>query len=384
MKMDCYNSYVKIDLDLLKENMDSICAHTKSKVMLVVKANAYGHGAIQVAKHLEAQCDFFGVAALSEALELRRSGISKPILMLGYTPPAAFRDAVAHGIRPAIFHYEDALALSEEAQRQGVTAPFHFALDTGMSRIGFQPTEESARLCSEIAQLPGLQAEGLFSHFSNADDEQQDLTQVQLEKFESFANRLQELGVEIPLRHVENSAALTNFENHFDMVRAGLILYGMYPSEFVCKNHVPVKPILSWYSHVSHVKTLEAGRTVSYGATHTITKPSVVATVSAGYADGYRRHLSNKGSVLIRGQRAKILGRVCMDQFMVDVTDIPDVTVGDRVTLIGTDGGETITADEMADLVGTITYELTSCITRRVPKVYVQNGKTVCVTDDIK
>lgn len=381
--MDCYNSYVQIDLDALKENMDSICAHSNTKIMLVVKADAYGHGAVQVAKHLEERCAFFGVAALSEALELRQNGIKTPILILGHTPVAAFPKAVELGIRPAIYNYEDAVAFSKEACRQGITAPFHFAVDTGMSRIGFQVTKEAADLCQKIADLPNLKAEGLFTHFSNADDEDQIRTENQRLQYNEFVEMLRIRGVDIPIKHIENSAALVNFSDHYDMVRAGLILYGMYPSEYVCKNNVPVKPVLSWYSTVTHVKTLEKGRTISYGATYTVTEPTVAATVSVGYADGYRRHLSNKGVVLIRGHKARILGRVCMDQIVVDVTDIPGVVPGDKVTLIGTDGEHAVTADQMADLIGTISYEITSCITKRVPRVYIKDGKTCCIADYI-
>lgn len=379
--MDCFNSYAQIDLAALKENMKAIKAYTKTPVMAVIKANAYGHGAVEFARVLAEDVAFFGVATLSEALELRQSGVTKPILMLGHVPAAAYPQAVKYGIRPTISSYEDAAALSAEAVRQGVTAPFHFAVDTGMSRIGFQVTEAEADLCQTIAALPNLQAEGLFTHFSNADDEDQTRTETQKARYEAFYAMLQTRGVEILIRHIENSAALTNFTNHFDMVRAGIILYGLYPSDEVQKANVPIKPVLSWYSRVTHVKPLEEGRTVGYGATYTVTKPSVVATVSVGYADGYRRLLSNKGHVLIRGQIAPIVGRVCMDQIVVDVTDIPGVCSGDKVTLIGTDGENTVTADQMAQWADTISYEIFCGISRRVPRVYVEGGKTVSVKE---
>lgn len=381
--MEHNNNYARIDLDILKENMRKIRTYTNTPVLLVVKADAYGHGAVPVAKHLEEDCAFLGVAAMSEALELRRNGITKPILMLGHTPVSAYPLAVKLGIRPAIFQYEDALALSAEAQKQGVTAPFHFAVDTGLSRIGFQVTEQDADICQRIASLPNLKAEGLFSHFSNADDEDQARTLGQLEKYEQFCGMLKARGVEVPIRHVENSAALTNFETHYDMVRAGIVVYGMHASDKVQTAHVDVRPALSWHSHVTFVKPLEEGRVVSYGALYTIDRPSTVATVAVGYADGYRRHLLDKFHVLIHGQKAKVLGKICMDQIIVDVTDIPGVKPGDPVVLIGTDGEATITADQMAAAAGTINYDITCGLSRRVPRVYTQNGQIVQTVDHL-
>jgi alanine racemase len=379
--MDCFNSYAKINLDALKENITAIKTYTNTPVMAVIKADAYGHGAVEFAKVLESKVAFFGVATLAEALELRESGVRKPILMLGHTPAVLFPQVVKHGIRATISSYEDAAALSAEAVRQGVTAPFHFAVDTGMSRIGFQVTEADADLCKKIVLLPNLQVEGLFTHFSNADDDDQAKTEGQKALYEKFVEMLRLRGVNIPIRHTENSAALINFTDHCDMVRAGIILYGSYPSDEVQKANVPLKPVLSWYARVTHVKALEAGRTVGYGATYTVTKPCMVATVSVGYADGYRRLLSNKGHVLIRGKAAPILGRVCMDQIVVDVTDIPGVCSGDPVTLIGKDGDLEITADQMAQWADTISYEIFCGISRRVPRVYVENGETVSVKE---
>ena len=381
--MEHNNNYAQINLDVLKENMRKIREYTKTPVLLVVKADAYGHGAVPVAKHLQDDCAFFGVAAMSEALELRRNGITKPILMLGHTPVSAYAEAIRLGIRPAIFQYEDALAFSAEAQKQGVIAPFHFAVDTGLSRIGFQVTEQDAELCKQITRLPNVQAEGLFTHFSNADDEDQARTLGQLEKYERFCAMLKARGVEIPIRHVENSAALTNFEHHYDMVRAGIVVYGMHASDQVHGEHVNVRPALSWHSHVTFVKPLEPGRVISYGALYTVDRPSMVATVAVGYADGYRRHLLDKFHVLIRGQKAKVLGKICMDQIVVDVTDIPGVKAGDPVVLIGADGDQTITADQMAAAAGTINYDITCGLSRRVPRVYTQNGQIVQVVDHL-
>ena len=381
--MEHNNNYAQINLDILKQNMANVKDHVKVPVLLVVKADAYGHGAVQVAKLLEEDCAMLGVAAFSEAMELRRNGITKPILMLGHTPVSAFKEAIPLGIRPAIFQYEDAVALSEEAQKQGVEAPFHLAVDTGLSRIGFQVTEADADICQNIANLPGLKVEGLFSHFSNADDEDQTRTEGQLEKYEQFCQMLAHRGVKIPIRHIENSAALTNWDSHYDMVRAGIVIYGMHASHEVKEEHVNVHPALSWHSHVTLVKPLEKGRVVSYGALHTIDRPSVVATVAVGYADGYRRHLLHKFHVLVKGQKAKVLGKICMDQIIVDVTDIPGVKPGDPVTLIGTDGENTITATEMAEAAGTINYDITCGLSRRVPRVYTKNGKIVEIVDHL-
>lgn len=373
--MEHSNNYARIDLDILKENMRIIKQQAKTAVLLVVKADAYGHGAVRVAKHLRGDYAFLGVSSISEALELRNAGLDKPIIILGHTPVSAYHQCIRQGIRPAIFRYEDALELSRQAQKLQMRAPFHFAVDTGMSRIGFQATEEDADICGKIAALPGLEPEGLFSHFSCADHEDQSRTMEQKALFDSFCRMLEARGVHVKLRHVENSAAFVNFNTHYDMVRVGIVVYGMPPSHEVNMEKLPVKPVLSWHSHVTHVKPLEPGRVVSYGAKYTVDRPTVAATVPVGYADGYRRALYQNFYVLIRGQKAKILGVVCMDQMVVDVTDIPGVCPGDPVVLIGQDGDQVITADEMADALDTINYEITSALTHRVPRCYTQNGE---------
>ncbi len=371
------NTHVRIDLDAIRENLHAIREKAGVPVMAVVKADAYGHGAIQVARQIQEDCAFFGVSSMQEALELRQAGLSNPILILGYTPVSAFPYAVSQGIRPAIFRYEDALALSREAEKQDVTAPFHFAVDTGMSRIGFQATRENARLCAEIAKLPYLEAEGLFSHFATADCA--DLTQAkaQSELFDRFSQWLEEDGVTVPLRHMDNSAGLLNFQNHYNMVRSGIITYGMYPSSEVDPALLTLKPALSLYSRITHIKTLEAGRAISYGGTYVTQKPTRVATVPVGYADGYRRALSNRFHVLIRGKKAPILGRICMDQLMVDVTNIPEAAHNDPVVLIGRSGEEQITMEQIALAADTFNYEFVCGISRRVPRVYYREGKIV-------
>lgn len=379
--MDIYNAYAKIDLDAIADNYRAIEEKAGVPVMAIVKANAYGHGAIQVSRHLQNHCDFFGVATVPEALELRRNGITKPILILGHTPIAAFPMVVKEGIRPAIFRYEDAVALSREAQKQGINAPFHFSLDTGMSRVGFQATRESAEICAKIAALPNLIPEGLFSHFATADCADLSDAIAQAQRFDAFDVMLRELGVRIPLRHLNNSAGIMNFSNHYEMVRAGIILYGLYPSDEVDPEKLALRPAMSWYSHISHVKLLEAGRKISYGGTYVTQRSTLVATIPTGYADGYRRSLSNRFYVLIRGQRAPILGRVCMDQMMVDVTNIPDVSIGDEVVLMGTSGSETITCEEFAAESNSFNYELVCSVSRRVPRIFYADGKYLCKAD---
>ena len=368
---------VKIDLDAIAHNFDAVREKTGADVMAVVKADAYGHGAIQVARLLEGKCTFFGVSSMLEAMELRQAGLKTPILILGHTPVSAFPTAIREGIRPTIFHYEDALALSKAATELSMTAPFHFAVDTGMSRIGFQATAESADICAAIAGLPGLFPEGLFSHFATADCADLSKSLRQAELFAAFDGMLRERGVEIPIRHLDNSAGLMNFPAHYEMVRSGIVTYGMYPSDEVDPQLLALQPALRWESRITHVKLLPPGREISYGGTFVTQRPTMVATIPVGYADGYRRSLSGRFHVLIRGQKAPILGRICMDQMMVDVTDIPDAALNDRVTLVGTDGSETITMEQISAAADSFNYEFVCGISRRVPRIYVRGGKTV-------
>ncbi len=371
------NTYVTVDLDRVADNFRAICQKAGAPVMAVVKADAYGHGVLPVARVLEECCAYFGVANIAEALELRRGGISRPILVLGPMSTAAFETAVREGIRPSICRYEDAVALSRIAEELGRKAFFHLAVDTGMSRIGLQVTEEDADAAKAICALPGLEVEGLFTHFATADAEDLTKTHTQVEKFRRFDEMLKARGVNIALRHIENSAGIMRFGAHYEMVRAGIILYGMEPSDAVDMSGLQVQPVLGWYSRVAHIKTLEPGREISYGGTFVTEKPTVVATIPVGYADGYRRSLSGKFYVLIHGQPAPILGRVCMDQMMVDVTDIPGVQVDDRVVLMGRDADQVITPEQIASAAGVINYEFSCGISRRVPRYYYRGGKLV-------
>ena len=372
------NTQVIIDLDAIEKNIDAVREKAGLPVMAIVKADAYGHGAIQVARLLKDKCAFFGVSSMLEAMELRRAGLDNPILILGYTPVSAFPTAVRNGIRPSIFHYEDALALSRTAVELGVSkAPFHFALDTGMSRIGFQATTAAADQCARIARLPGIFAEGLFTHFATADSADLSRSQKQAELFYRFDSMLRERGVEIPIRHLDNSAGILNFSHPCEMVRSGIITYGLYPSDEVDRSRLSLTPALSWQCRITHLKLLEAGREISYGGTFVTTRPTMVATIPVGYADGYRRSLSGKFHVLIHGKEAPILGRVCMDQLMVDVTHIPETKLEDTVILIGKSGDAQITVEQLAAAADSFNYELVCGISRRVPRIYVSGGKIV-------
>ncbi len=371
------NTRVKIDLDAISHNFDAVRAKAGCMVMAVVKADAYGHGAIPVAKLLQDRAAFFGVSSMLEAMELRQAGLSSPILILGHTHPDHFPMAIREDIRPTIFRWEDGLALSQAARDAGKTAPFHFAVDTGMSRIGFQADGESADLCAKIAALPGLQAEGLFSHFATADCADLTRSHAQAALFDRFDTMLKDRGVEIPIRHLDNSAGLMNFPCRYEMVRSGIVTYGMYPSQEVDPGLLDLKPALQLLSRITHIKELPAGREISYGGAYVTAAPTRVATIPVGYADGYRRSLAGKFHVLIRGKRAPILGRICMDQMMVDVTHIPEAALNDRVVLVGSYDGEAITMEEIAAAADSFNYEFVCGISRRVPRIYVSGGKTV-------
>lgn len=366
--------YAEISLEAIGHNIREVKKRLPEGVKLlgVVKANAYGHGAVPVASYLENQVDYFATATIEEAVELRENGISAPILILGYVSPSQYGDLVEYDITQTIDSYAQALALEKEAARQNRKAKAHLAVDTGMTRIGFQVTEHDADEAAKIADLPHIELEGMFTHFSCADQEDKTYCSMQMEKYDKMTALLAERGVTIPLRHICNSAGIMEFDDHrFEMVRSGIITYGIYPSEEVKKERLDLIPALSWKSHVIHVKEVGPGIGVSYGATYVTEKPMTrIATVSAGYADGYPRALSNQGCVLIHGKKAPIIGRICMDQMMVDVTDIPDMQVEDVVTLVGTDGDETITIEEIANPAARFDYEMLCDISSRVTRVY--------------
>lgn len=380
-----HRTYVKVDLDAIEYNVNNILEkiNNKSKLLIVVKADSYGHGSVEVSRFLQDKCDFFGVACVDEAMELVEAGINKPILVLGYVSPSEYETVVKYDLRIPIFTYENAIALSAEAGKQGKVIPYHFCVDTGMSRIGFQVNEKNADMCRKIADLPNIQAEGIFSHFATADESDLTKTYNQLALFKKFIEMLSERGVIIPIKHLNNSAGIMMVDDCFDMVRSGIVTYGLYPSEDVDKSRLSLKPAMEWKTHISYVKTLEAGREISYGGTYVTKNDTVVATVPVGYADGYPRCLSNVGRVIVNGHYANIIGRVCMDQFMIDVTDISDVKVEDEVTLVGKDGDAVLTMEEISNNAHSFNYELPCKIARRVPRVYYKNGKMIKIVKNI-
>ena len=312
------------------------------------------------------------MAIIEEAVELRKAGIDTPILVLGYTPKEQYPLVVTYNVTQTIFQYEMAKELSREAKRQGKTAKIHIKLDTGMSRIGFCYQEESIQEIKRISELENIQIEGLFSHFAQADEIDRTSTRKQLERYSNFVHRLEEEGIHIPLKHISNSAGILEYtEAELDMVRCGIATYGIYPSDTVSKKEVRLIPAMELKTHVIFVKEVEAGVGISYGATYVTKKKTRVATIPVGYADGYSRNLSNCGKVIIHGKLAPIIGRICMDQFMVDVSDIDQVKQGDTVTLLGRDGDAYISAEELSEWSHSFPYELVCTVGKRIPRVYI-------------
>ena len=349
-----------------------------TKIVAVIKADGYGHGAEAIARLIE-DYDYiwgFAVATPEEALQLRTFGVKKPILILGIVFEEYFTQMIAKEIRLTVCTYEMAQKLSEEAQRQGRDVHIHIGLDTGMSRIGFADRQESVEEIKKISQLPNLKIEGMFTHFARADETDRSPAIDQLNRYLNFAKLLEDAGIQIPMKHCSNSAGIIRVpEANLNAVRAGITIYGIYPSNEVERDIVKLIPAMELKSHISYIKTVEPGAAFSYGGTFTAKKEMKVATIPVGYADGYPRSLSNKGWVLIHGKKAPILGRVCMDQFMVDITKIPDAKAGDEVNLIGKDGKEFISIEKFGDLSGRFSYEFACDISKRVPRVYIKDGK---------
>lgn len=376
----------EINLDAAAYNFNSMKENLSedTKMIAVVKTDGYGHGAIPIARMAEAYDWLWGfaTATVEEALQLRRAGIHRPLLILGYAFPDACEEIVQNERRPTVFTFASARQFSEEAVRQGKTVYLHIKVDTGMSRIGLKDDAESAELVRQISRLPNVEMEGLYTHFARADERDKTDVRKQLARYEAFAELLREKGVDIRMHHCSNSAGIFDLkEANMDAVRAGISIYGLYPSEDVNQLAVPITPVLTLKSHVVYVKDIEPGTSVSYGGTYTAEKPMRIATVPVGYGDGYPRSLSGKGKVLIRGQHAPVLGRICMDQFMVDVTDIPGVKPGDMVILIGSDGGNGITMEDLGELSGRFNYELACDIGKRVPRRFWKDGQVVAEQD---
>ncbi len=372
--------YAKIDLDAVLYNMEQMKKRIggNARLIAVVKTDGYGHGAVPIARMLEEVTYIWGYAGacLEEGIQLRAAGIQKPILVLGCVFPDQYKEMIRSDIRAAVYTEDMAKGMSEEALRQEKTAYFHIKIDTGMGRIGFPVNEESADAVERISRLPNVCLEGMFTHFAKADEKDKTYTRKQHEKFVWMKSRMEARQIPIRYYDCDNSAGIIDFPDmKHDLARAGISTYGMYPSDEVNKDAVDLKPALSLISHVTYVKDVEPGTAISYGGTFVAEKKMRVATIPVGYGDGYPRSLSNKGSVLIHGKRARILGRVCMDQFMVDVTDIPETKFMDQAVLVGEDGNDRITVEELAELSGRFNYEFVCCLGKRIPRIYERNGR---------
>ncbi|TRO51955.1 alanine racemase [Candidatus Bathyarchaeota archaeon] len=372
--------WAEVNLDHLAHNMREVrrIVPEPTLIMTAVKADGYGHGAKVCAEtFLDNGADMLAVATPDEGFQLREWGIEAPILCLGYTPDYLHSKAIKNDVTTTIYSHEQGLHLNKAAQELNTVARFHVKVDTGMSRLGYQPDEKAVESIVELSRQPRLMLEGVFTHFAVSDIEDKTYTRMQYAKYLEVIKKLEARGVKIPIKHVSNSAAIIDLpEYNHDMIRPGIMLYGYYPSTEVDHTRIKLKQVLTLHAQISHVKTLSPGTGVSYGLTYTTVKTTKVATIPMGYADGYRRSLSNKGYVEINGERTLIVGRVCMDQFMVDVTGI-DAEVGDEAILIGYPGGVAPDGEEMATMLGTITHEVTCQITRRVPRVYTRGGEPV-------
>lgn len=373
--------YATIDLDAIRSNMDSMQAKLSegTKVIGVIKMDGYGHGAVPIAKELEPLWYMYGFATATaeEAMILRDAGIAKPILVLGYAFPWSYEEMIGHDVRAAVFREDMLGQLADASAKAGKKAKVHIKVDTGMSRIGIRPDEAGLEFVKKALENPAIEVEGIFTHFAKADEADKAPARNQLALFREFIGNIEaETGYVIPLCHCSNSAGMIGLrEADMDAVRAGIAMYGLWPSPEVAKDAVELEPAMELKSRIVYIKNVEAGTEISYGGTYTAGEKRRIATIAAGYGDGYPRGLSNKGYVLIHGKKAPVTGRICMDQFMIDVTDIPDAAEGDIVTLIGREGEERITIEELGELSGRFHYELACCIGKRVPRVYLKSGK---------
>lgn len=376
--------YAKINLDNIAKNIAVV--HDKIgddvRIMGIVKADGYGHGAVEVAKLLsEIGVKDLGVATAGEAVSLRRNGIDSRILILGHTFPEDFSSVLKYGIDTAVFDLHSAEALSKEADKEDKKVGVYIKIDVGMGRLGFQPDENGEKQIKELFKLSGMNILGAFAHFPCADSADKTVSEKQRKRFFDFTDKLISDGYQLPCRHIYNSAAAISLSGECgDMIRCGIVTYGLYPSEEL-KNECTLYPAMEIKSSIAFLKDVPKGFAVSYGSVYITDKPAKIATVTAGYSDGYPRYLSNKGEVLIHGVHCPIVGRVCMDQFMADVTNVPDVKTGDEVTLVGTDGSETISMEDISDGDARFNYETVCLINKRVPRVYVKNGEIIKIED---
>lgn len=377
--------WAEINLDNLAHNMREVRKNTKEGTLItaVVKANAYGHGSIKAAEtFLQNGGDRLAVATLSEAIELRNANMKVPILILGYTPESQFSSVIEHDITQAIYNYESAKVFSKTATILGKTGIIHLKVDSGMGRIGFLPTEESIEEIIKILKLQNIKVEGIFTHFATADETDKSYTRLQYERFVTFVKKLEERGLSIPIKHVSNSASIIDLpEYNLDMVRAGIMLYGFYPSNEVNRDKVKLKPAMNLKAKISNIKEVSKDTGISYGQIFVTEKESKVATIPIGYADGFTRLLTSKGEAYVNGQEVPIVGRICMDQCMLDVTDVEDINIGDEVVLFGYGKKGYPHVDKVAEELQTINYEIVCMVGRRVPRVYIQSGEVIDVDD---
>jgi len=380
--------WAETDLNAIEHNVSELRRITQpeARLMAVVKANAYGHGVLAIAERaLQSGADLLGVARLNEAMELRKAGFEVPVLIFGFTPPEVADKLFEFDLTQTVYAFETAEALSRVAVANGKKIKVHLKVDTGMGRLGLlsdklrssapgnDSSDDAIREAESIARLNGLELEGIYTHFATADSLDKSYAKKQFDIFMDFLNTVRLAGLEIPIRHTANSGAIIDMpETHLDMVRAGISLYGLFPSDEVDKSRISLKPAMALKARVVHLKNVPAGFKVSYGCTHETQKPTTVATVPVGYADGYSRRLSSRGQMLVSGQRAPIIGRVCMDQTMIDVGHLPEVAIEDEVVVFGNQGDASITVDEIAAGLDTINYEIVSALTARVPRVYLK------------
>ena len=379
--------YAGIELDNVEYNLNQIAKVLKkdTKIIGVIKTDGYGHGALPIAKVLE-KLDYihgYGVATAEEALQLKNNGIRKPIIIIGYSFPSSYEEMIVRDVRLTVFREDMLEEINDLAGRLGLICKIHIKVDTGMSRIGVFPNDEGLMFVKKALAFPNIKVEGIFTHFARADETDKSYAYNQLKIFNSFVARIKdELSYEIPIIHCSNSAGIIEMpEANMTCVRAGIIMYGMWPSNEVRRDIIDLKPLLSLKSHITFIKTVPPGTQVSYGGTYITEKETRIATVPVGYGDGYSRALSGKGYVIVHGKKVKILGRVCMDQFMIDVSDVQNIAEGDEVTLIGRDGEAVITMEDIENWSGMLNYELSCIIGKRVPRVYTRNGEVLYTRD---
>jgi alanine racemase len=384
MEYKLNRAWAEINLDNIAHNVREIkrITNKKTEIMGVVKADAYGHGVMETARTLlDNGVTRLAVSMLDEAIQLRQSGFRVPILILSYTDPRRAEEIILNDVTQTVFSMDLAEALSAAAVKLGRSVKIHIKIDTGMTRVGFMPGYSAVKNVVNISRLPGIIIEGLFTHFASADEKDKTYTYMQFEQFMSICSELSRIGVHIPIKHVCNSAAIIEFpEMHLDMIRPGIILYGLYPSNDVNKEEISLKPAMMLKADIILVKDVEKGTPISYGGVFITKKDSRIATIPIGYADGYSRVLNGKGMVLVNGEPAPVVGRICMDQCMIDVTDLKsEVKVGDEVVIFGKQGSREIKVEDLASQIGTVNYEVVCIVGKRIPRVYLKDGKIVKV-----